>query len=67
MPTTSTGLIVDARVIPADGYGERDASLLMIEAGPGRHRLTVAGDKAYDTRDFVANPRAMHATPQVAQ
>jgi transposase len=62
-----SGLIVDARVTPADGYGERDAALLMIEARPGRHRLTVAADKAYDTRDFVANLRAMRVTPHVAQ
>jgi hypothetical protein len=62
-----SGLIVDARVTPADGYGERDAALLMIEARPGRHRMTVAADKAYDTRDFVANLRTMRATPHVAQ
>ena len=39
---------------PADGHGERDAALVMIEAVPGRHRITVAADKGYDTRDFVA-------------
>ena len=50
-----SGLIVNATVTPADGHGERDAALVMIEAVPGRHRLTVAADKAYDTRDFVAN------------
>ena len=52
---------------PADGYGERDAALVMIEGDPGRHRITVAADKGYDTRDFVANLRAMHVTPHVAQ
>ena len=62
-----SGLIVAARVTPADGYGERDAALRMIEARPGRHRITVAADKAYDTRDFVANLRAMRVTPHVAQ
>jgi len=39
----------------------------MIEGLPGRHRITVAADKGYDTRDFVANLRAMDATPHVAQ
>jgi transposase len=62
-----SGLIVNATVTPADGHGERDAALEMIEAIPGDHRITVAADKAYDTRDFVANLRDMHATPHVAQ
>ncbi len=62
-----SGLIVNATVTPADGHGERDAALVMIERRPGRHRLTVAADKAYDTRDFVKNLRAMHVTPHVAQ
>jgi transposase len=62
-----SGLIVKATVTPADGYGERDAALTMIEDLRGRHRITVAADKGYDTRDFVGNLRAMHATPHVAQ
>jgi transposase len=62
-----SGLIVQATVTPADGYGERDAAVRMIEARPGRHRITVAADKGYDTRDFVATLRALHATPHVAQ
>jgi transposase len=62
-----SGLIVAARVTPADGHGERDAAVVMIEARPGRHRVTVAADKAYDTRDFVATLRSMRATPHVAQ
>jgi transposase len=62
-----SGLIVDARVTPADGHGERDAALMMIERRPGHHRLTLAADKAYDARDFVANLRALHVTPHVAQ
>ena len=39
----------------------------MIEGLPGAHRITVAADKAYDTRDFVTNLRDMHVTPHVAQ
>jgi hypothetical protein len=41
--------------------------MVMIERVPGRHRITVAADKGYDTRDLVAGLRAMHATPHVAQ
>ena len=62
-----SGLIVNAMVTPADGHGERDAAVVMIERRPGRHRITVAADKAYDTRDFVKNLRDMHVTPHVAQ
>ena len=62
-----SGLIVRATVTPADGFGERDAALVMIERIPGRHPITVAADKGYDSRDFVANLRAMDATPHLAQ
>jgi hypothetical protein len=54
-------------VTPADGHGERDAAVVMIEDIPGRHRITVAADKGYDIRDLVAGLRAMHVTPHVAQ
>jgi transposase len=62
-----SGLIVKAMVTPADGYGERDAAVVMVERVPGRHRITVAADKGYDTRDLVAGLRTMDATPHVAQ
>ena len=62
-----SGLIVNTCVTPADGYGERAAALTMIEQIPGRQRVTVAGDKAYDTREFVAELRHMDVTPHVAQ
>lgn len=62
-----SGLIVRTHVTPADGYGERDAALVMVQQLPGRHRVTVAADKAYDTRDVVTELRTMHATPHIAQ
>jgi hypothetical protein len=62
-----SGLIVRTAVTPGDGYGERDAALVMIETVPGPHRITVAADKGYDTRDFVAGLRAMAATSHIAQ
>jgi IS5 family transposase len=61
-----SGLIVNATVTAADGYGEREAAVAMI-AGLGGRRCTVAADKGYDSRDFVAQLRAMQATPHVAQ
>jgi hypothetical protein len=39
----------------------------MIGAVPGRHPITVGGDKGYDTQDFVAGMRALKATLHVAQ
>jgi transposase len=61
-----SGLIVNATVTAADGYGEREAAVAMI-SGLGGRRCTVAADKGYDSRDFVAQLRAMRATPHVAQ
>src|SRR5215204_5896178 len=61
-----SGLIVNATVTAADGYGEREAALAMISGLSGR-RCTVAADKGYDSREFVAQLRARHATPHVAQ
>ena len=61
-----SGLIVHATVTAADGYGEREAAIAMI-AGLGGRRCTVAADKGYDSRDFVAQLRAMRVTPHVAQ
>jgi transposase len=62
-----SGLIVKATVTPADGYGERDAALVMIAGLRGRHRVTVAADKGYDVRAFVSELRHMTVTPHIAQ
>jgi transposase len=62
-----SGLIVMTEVFPANGTAERDAALVMLESIPGDGRVTVGADKAYDTRDFVAECREMNVTPQVAQ
>jgi hypothetical protein len=61
------GFVVDARVTPADGYGEIDAALLMLADRPAGGRLTVAADKAYDRALFVDECRGMVITPHVAQ
>ena len=51
----------------ANGTAERDAGLVMIEDVPGDQPITVGADKAYDTKDFVAEARHMNAAPHVAQ
>lgn len=60
------GLVVGALVTHADGLGERAAALAMLDTLPGRHAKTVAADKAYDTREFVAACRERGVTPHVA-
>jgi transposase len=62
-----SGLVVGTRLTQASGVAERAAALALTEAVPGRHRITVGADRAYDTRDFVAGLRALNATPHVAQ
>ena len=59
------GLVVDACVVRATGTGERDAATRLI-AGLPRRRVTIGGDKGYDTRGFVAALRQLEATPHVA-
>jgi len=61
------GLVVGARLTQASGTAERSAALALIGAMEGRHRITVGADKGYGTADFVADLRALKATPHVAQ
>ena len=61
------GLVVDTRVTVADGTAERDAALDMIQSLAGRRRVTLAGDKNYDTRGFVNSLRQRNITPHVAR
>src|SRR5262249_506734 len=62
------GLIVDADLTQANGLAERQAAQPMItRPAPDARRLTLGADKAYDTRDFVADLRQLNVTPHVAQ
>jgi transposase len=61
------GLIITTELLQANGTAERDAALVMLEQLPGEKRVTVGADKAYDTKEFVAECRNMQVTPQVAQ
>ena len=60
------GLVV-AAAVKASGTAEREAAIEMVGALEGSHRITVGGDKAYDTADFVADIRELGVTPHVAQ
>ena len=61
------GLAVDVAVLPATGTAEREAAIEMIAALPDTGRVTLGGDKNYDTQDFVAQLRELDVTPHVAQ
>ncbi len=63
-----SALIVDMELTQADGRAEREAALQMLrKLPPRRRRRTVAADKAYDTREFVAACRTLGITAHVAQ
>lgn len=62
------GFIVDTAVTAASGTAERDAAIALLGELPlTTRRLTVAADKAYDVRAWVAAVRRMGITPHVAQ
>jgi len=61
------GLIVSSLVWEATGTAERDAAMALLQDVPGTGRLTVGGDKGFDTAEFVRECRNMRVTPHVAQ
>jgi transposase len=61
------GLLVQTFLTEAHGRAEREAAMLMAEAIPGGKRVTLGGDKNYDTQEFVRELRRMNITRRVAQ
>jgi transposase len=61
------GLVVDVALTQATGTAEREAALEMLGEIPGKRRITVGGDKNYDTKEFVTKCRSMTITPHVAR
>ncbi len=61
------GLVVDVRLTQATGTAERDAALEMLAGKAASKRVTLGGDRGYDTRGFVAALRDLRVTPHVAQ
>ncbi|MBC7988551.1 MAG: IS5 family transposase [Luteimonas sp.] len=62
------GLLVDLRIEEANGTAERTVGLeMMADLVDGIRDVTLAGDKNYDTADFVGACRNMNVTPHVAQ
>ena len=54
------GLLVQTFLTEADGRAERDAAMLMAERIRGGKRVTLGGDKNYDTQEFVKELRGMN-------
>ena len=61
------GLVVASTLTHATGTAERQAACQMVDDLAAGHRITVGADKAYDTKDFVADLRSRDATPHVTQ
>lgn len=62
-----SGLAVDVEITEASGSAEPEAGLKMLKRYGGPEQRTVAPDKAYDSRGFVAACRQLGVTPHVAQ
>ncbi len=61
------GLVVDTRLTLSTGTAERDAAIEMMKQKPAGKRLTLAGDRGYDTQALVEDLRDLTVTPHVAQ
>ena len=61
------GLLVDLQIAEANGTAERTCAIEMAESLSKTKRVTLGGDKGYDTRDFVSQCRERDITPHVAQ
>jgi len=59
------GLVVDVRLTQAGGTAEREAALAMLSGKPASQRMTLGGDRGYDTHGFVAATRELKVTPHV--
>ena len=68
MTENRNGFVVEAELRPVSGTVEREAATAMIvRHSPGAQRITVGGDKGFDTADFVADMRTFNVTPHIAQ
>lgn len=63
-----SGLIIRTKMTTTNGSGEREAAKAMIEKLPRTsRRITLGGDKGYDTEPFVRELRRLKVTPHVTQ
>ena len=67
MMENRNGLVVDVRVTHAVGKSEHMAAASMASAIKGKHRVTLGGDKGYDSDDLLNELRDMGVTPHIAK
>ena len=60
------GLAICGEVTPATGTAEREVILAWLDERPSCRRITLGGDKAYDTFDFVEALKERNVTPHIA-
>ena len=61
------GLVVDVRLLPADGTWEREAALEMLASARGTGWITLVGDRSYETGGFVRECRKVMMTLHIAK
>jgi transposase len=61
------GLVVDVRVTHAAGKAEQMAAASMASAIKGKHRVTLGGDKGYDSDELLGELRDLGVTPHIAK
>ena len=68
MTENRNGFVVETDLREVSGLAERAAAKdMIVRYSPSEKRITVGGDKGFDTADFVADMRALRVTPHVAQ
>lgn len=61
------GLVVKACLTEANGFAEREVAVKFAGEISKRRRVTMGGDKAYDTKGLIAQLRQLNVTPHVAE
>jgi transposase len=61
------GLVVKACLTEANGFAEREAAVKFAAEISKCRRVTMGGDKAFDTKGVVEELRRLNVTPHVAQ
>lgn len=61
------GLVVDSRVTHAIGKAEEQAAASMASTIKGKRRVTLGGDKGYDSVELLSKLRELNVTPHIAK
>jgi len=61
------GLVVDGCVTQADGFAERNAAMILVDAIKTEGPITLGADKGYDAAEFVERLGKANGVPHIAQ